>query len=86
MISLATVKKFDVLEKIRIDFVEITIPSSIDPFLFQLREKVRYTGVVVCTSAYRHTASHVIRGKASLVARTGIVTSAVIVKDRFFSV
>jgi len=43
MNSLAIVEKFDVVEQVRVDFAKVTIPSSIDPFLFQLREETHHT-------------------------------------------
>lgn len=86
MNSFSIVEKLDVIKQIRIDFAEVTIRPSIDPFFFQLSEETLDTRIVVGTSASRHTASHVIGGKESLVARTGILTPAVAMEDRSFGI
>jgi len=82
----AIVKEFDVIKQVGVHFVDVVIVSSVDAFFLQLREKTLDTGIVVGTSASRHTASHVIGGKESLVARTGVLAPPVAVENGPFGV
>jgi len=86
MNSLAIVEEFDIVEQVGVDFAKVTISSSIDPFLLQLREEALDTGVVVGTSAARHTSKHLVGSQCILIAHTGILTAAVAVKDGSFGI
>ena len=84
MNPLSIVDEFDIVEQVGVDFAKVTILSSIDPFLLQLSEEAFDTGIVVGTSAARHAAAHLVGRQGILIARTGVLTSAVAVEDRSF--
>ena len=60
MNPLSIVEEFDIVEQVGVDFAKVTISSSIDPFLLELREEALETGVVVGTSAPRHTSKNLV--------------------------
>jgi len=43
MNSLSIVEEFDIVEQVGVDFAKVTISSSIDPLLLQLREEAHHT-------------------------------------------
>jgi hypothetical protein len=64
---LRIVKEVNVLEEFLIDFVEVTIRSTIDCFLLQLREETLDTQIVIWTSIARHAFSQMMIGEKGLM-------------------
>lgn len=86
MESLPIVKELDIIEQIGFNFFQVKVIPPIDFFLLQLCEETLNTGVVIRTTASRHTASHLVCYQSVLVPSTRILRAAIAVEDGSFGI